>query len=65
MIATQSSSEMSRPIAVSLTRDVRVELLLVDPVEDREVLVARRARLALVGHALAEKIERRGDALAR
>ena len=63
MIDTHSSSAMSRPIAVSFTRHVRVELLLVDAVEHVEVLRAGGARLGLVGDALAEQVERRGDAL--
>ena len=62
MIATQSSWSMSSPIAVSLTETfasrraswIRSSML--------EVLVARRARLALVVDALAEQVERGGDA---
>ena len=59
MIATHSSSEMSRPIAVSLSETFASSLRLLNAVEDAQILGARRARLALVGHALAEQVERR------
>ena len=52
-----------QPHRRELDRDVRVELLLVNAIEDREILGRRRARLALVRHAFAEQIERRRDAL--
>src|SRR5262249_35049001 len=44
-----------------LERHVRVQLLLMDAVEDLEIRLARRARLALVRDALAEEVERGGD----
>jgi hypothetical protein len=44
-----------------LDAHVRVERALVDAVEDLQVLAARVARLALVAHALAEEVERRGE----
>ena len=63
MIATQSSSEMSSPIAVSLTETFASSRCSWMRSSMREILVARRARFALVGHALAEQVERGGDAL--
>ena len=62
MVATQRSSEMSSPIAVSLTGDVGVCFLLVDAVEHRDVGLAGRARFRFVVNALAQQIERGRDA---
>ena len=62
MLATQSASEMSRPICVSLTETLTSAPLRGHPIEHPEVLVARRHRLGLGGDALAQQVERRGDA---
>ena len=48
---------------MSLTDTLASRLLAVDAVENVEVFASGVSRFALVGHAFAEQVERRGDAL--
>jgi hypothetical protein len=48
-----------QPKRRQLDRDVRVEALFREPVEQLEIGVARRPRFVLIADALAEEIERR------
>ena len=48
---------------MSLTDTLASSFCSLDAVEDVEILVRRRARFALVRDALAEQVERGGDAL--
>ena len=61
MISTHSSSSMSSPIGVSFTDTFASSFSSWMRSSIVRYSCARRARLALVAHAFAEEVERRGD----